>query len=149
MKGVLDHQLNKGKHHSTTNEHKLVFIGLKIWWNDIYMVIVNYRKNNNGNNCYLTSTMSFCINILTTERLWIKYRSCKLLLQVQKFINIWYLSITSNNKFYHNTWAIGINTTNRKYQIDYDVLSHLSQYLQGTCADDITWAHIVTYAGRE
>ena len=149
MKGVLDYQLHKGKHHIATNELKSVFIGLKIWRNYIYMLIVNDKKNNNGNNCYLASTMIFCINILTTERLWIKYRSCKLLSQVQKFINIWYLNITSNNKFHHNTWAIGINTTNITYQIDYDILSHLSQYLRGMCADDITWARIVTYAGQE
>ena len=70
--------------------------------------------------------------------LWDKYRSCKLLRQVHKFINIWYLNITLDNKSHHNTLAIGIKTTNRTYQIDYDIFLDIYQYLWGTCADDIT-----------
>ena len=50
MKGVRDLRFLMEKNHSTTNELKLVFIGLKIWWNDSYMIIVSYKKNNNGVN---------------------------------------------------------------------------------------------------
>ena len=93
--------------------------------------------------------MILSINILTTTILWQQYILCKLLTQVHNIINIWYLNITSEKKNHHNSWAIGINTTNRTYQIDYDIFSYISQSLWGTCAYGVTWAHIGTYTGWE
>ena len=89
------------------------------------------------------------INILTTATLWDKYRECKLPSQLQKFLNICYLNITSENKYHRNTYAIGINNINITYQMDYDRLSYISQYLWGMCADYITWSRRFKHTGLQ
>ena len=57
-------------------------------------------------NYFLICTMILCVNILTTIKIWDKFRECKILSHVHKFNNIWFFNITSEQKCpqYLSSW---------------------------------------------
>ena len=95
------------------------------------------------------------LNIFINITQWDKYRSRKLLSQVNNYINIWYLNIISEHKSPHYLISYNrklsfytrnvpcectISTITQSYQIDYDVISSLiitGIMLSGTCT--IKW----------
>ena len=102
------------------------------------------------NNCYLSCTLILCINLLTNATLWYKCTECKFLSKAQKFINVWYLNITSEPKYpeYLSSrnrklpsytrnipWERTITTITRTYQIEYDIRS--IQIITGTVSSGI------------
>ena len=103
------------------------------------------------NNWYLNCTIILCVNLLTTTKIWDENRKCKLLAQVQKFNNTWYLNITAEQKYpqylrfwnhelpsyiMNVPWKWSIATTTRTYSIDYYIRSSnikTSMRLSGMC----------------
>ena len=90
------------------------------------------------NNFYLHCNLILCINLLPNVALWDQYIEYTLISQVQNFINIWYLIITSEHKYpqYLISWSCKlpsytmnvlyectITTVIRTYQVYYYIRS--------------------------
>ena len=87
--------------------HSTFFLGKSSWWkfasSYCFSVFSRVPSFILSYNLFWNFTLILCINLLATSKIKDKYRECKLVSQVQKVINKWYLNITSWKKYHHNS----------------------------------------------